>query len=94
VPISFAQAALGDTVTVPTIHGEEKVSIKPGTQSGAEVVLSNKGVPRLHSSKIGDQVITVQVQTPTKLSNEQKKLLQQFKETENRPQQWWEKILG
>lgn len=94
VPISFAQAALGDTVAVPTIHGEENITIKPGTQSGAEITLTGKGVPRLHSQRVGDHIVTVKIETPTKLSGAQKDLFKQLKETENRPQKWWEKILS
>lgn len=94
VPISFAQAALGDTITVPTVHGEEKVTIKPGTQSGTEISLPGKGIPRLHSQRIGNQIVTVKIETPTKLSSKQKDLLKQLQEIDDRPQKWWEKILA
>ena len=79
--ISFPEAALGTTLKVPTIEGEVKVKIPPGLQSGTAVRLRGKGVPRLHGRGKGDQYVLIRVQTPTRLSPEQKELLKRFEET-------------
>lgn len=90
LPVSFAQAALGDTVTVPTIHGEEEITIKPGTQPDEEIILRHKGIQSGHSSRKGDQIITVKVETPTKLSKEQKEHFDALLKLEKHPKKWWE----
>lgn len=94
LPVSFAQAALGDTITVPTIQGEETVTIKPGIQSGEEIVLKGKGIKSTRAHRNGDQVVTVRVETPTKLSKEQKEHLTALLQLEKHPKKWWEKVLG
>ncbi len=76
--LSFVQAALGDELQVPTLEGEEKVKIAPGTESGQVLTLRNKGIARLRAGGRGDLHIHVQVTTPKKLSGEQKKLLEQL----------------
>ncbi len=78
MPISFITAALGGEITVPTLNGSEKVKIPPGTQSGKVLKLRGKGIPHLHRSGRGDQLITIVVWVPTKLSKEDKKILQQL----------------
>lgn len=79
LPINMAQAALGAKVTVPTIAGEEaELEIPAGTQTGAVFRLRNLGVPYMRSSRKGDQLITVDVQTPKKLSDEQKRLFEEL----------------
>jgi molecular chaperone DnaJ len=73
--ISFPQAALGTKIDVPTLDGEAKLKIPAGTQSGTIFRLKRKGVPHLHGWGKGDQFVNVVVQTPTKLSKHQKKIL-------------------
>lgn len=75
--ISFVQAALGDTVEVPTIHGDVELTIPAGTQTGKTFRLKGKGVPKLHGGQ-GDQHVTVNIVTPTKLNDAQKEALQAF----------------
>jgi len=65
VDINVAQAALGDEITVPTLDGEEKLRIPPGTQPGKVFKLRNKGIPVLNRNSRGDQLVTVNVQIPT-----------------------------
>ena len=81
LPISIVQAALGDTVEVPTLDGKVKYTIPEGTQSGTVFRLRGKGVPHLHGGGRGDQFVTVTVETPKNLTGEQKDLLRQFGET-------------
>lgn len=80
-PISFTKAALGGTLTVPIINGTEEIKIPEGTQSGQEFVLRGKGVPNLRGRAKGDLHIVVQVEVPTKLTQEQKAILKQFSAT-------------
>lgn len=72
--ISFVQAALGDTVEVPTVHGNVEMTIPAGTQTGKTFRLKGKGAPRLRGGSQGDQHVTVKIVTPTKLNDAQKKL--------------------
>jgi len=81
VEISFARAALGGTIEVPIVGGTEEIKIPEGTQSGQEFVLRGKGVPDLRGRGRGDQHVFVQVQVPTKMTAEQRALLQQFAAT-------------
>ena len=81
VKISFPQAALGTKICVPTLQGEAKLKIPSGTQSGTIFRLRKKGLPHLRGWGRGDQFVNVVVQTPTKLNNQQKKLLKKFEKT-------------
>ena len=76
--ISFVQAALGDTVEVPTVHGNVEMVIPAGTQTGKTFRLTGKGAPRLRGGSQGDQLVTVKIVTPTKLNNAQKEALLAF----------------
>lgn len=78
VPISFAQAALGGKVSVPTLNGKVKLTIPPATQTDKIFRLRGKGIPYLHSSSRGDQLVKVVVETPVSLNEEQKELLRKF----------------
>ena len=82
VPISFAQAALGAEIEVPTIDGKVKFEIPEGTQTGREFTLREKGIPEVgNSRRRGNHRFTVVVETPTKLTKEQKELLRQLEGT-------------
>ena len=76
--ISFVQAALGDTVEVPTVHGNVEMAIPAGTQTGKTFRLKGKGAPRLRGGSQGDQHVTVKIVTPTKLNDAQKDALLAF----------------
>jgi molecular chaperone DnaJ len=78
VEITFPEAALGTTVDVTTLDGSVKLKVPAGTQSGKVFRLSSKGVPRLDGRSRGDQLVTIIVKTPTKLTSKQKKLLEDF----------------
>ncbi len=83
VPISFTQAALGAEMEVPTLSGKVALKIPAGTQSGVKMRLKAKGIQRLGGYGHGDQIVTVHVETPTKLSNEQKDLLKRLAEVDH-----------
>lgn len=76
--ISFVQAALGDTVEVPTVHGNVEMTIPAGTQTGKTFRLKGKGAPRFRGGSQGDQHVTVKIVTPTKLNDAQKEALLAF----------------
>jgi molecular chaperone DnaJ len=78
VPISFVQAALGSEIEVPTLEGKVKLRIPEGTQSGKTLRLRGVGLPTLRSSGRGDQLVRIFVEVPTKLTDRQRDLLEQF----------------
>ena len=78
VPISFAQATLGDEIKVKTVHGEKKLKIPAGTQPNKEFTLRGEGVPYLRGNGNGDQITTVQVQIPKSINEKQKQALIDF----------------
>jgi molecular chaperone DnaJ len=80
LPVTFPQAALGASVTVPTVEGSEEVEIPPGTQSGHEIRLRAKGVPRLRGAGRGDLHVVVNVVVPSKLSKRERELLRELGE--------------
>ncbi|HKP84603.1 MAG TPA: molecular chaperone DnaJ [Blastocatellia bacterium] len=88
IPVSFTQAALGAEITAPTLDGEEKIRIAEGTQTGTVFRLKGKGMPVLGGRGRGDLFASVSIITPTSLSREQRRLLEEFAilEKEN-PQQ-------
>jgi molecular chaperone DnaJ len=76
--IPYATATLGGEINVKTIDGEVKLKIPNGTPSGKQFILRSKGVTRLDSKNRGDQIVTVQVFVPTKLSKKQKQLIEEL----------------
>ena len=88
VPLSMAQATLGTELQVPGLNGEETLKVPEGTQSGAVFRLKGKGLPDPHGGGRGDLYFHVRVLTPTKLTREQRKLMEQLHATmkvENKP---------
>ena len=101
----MTDAALGTEIEVPTIDGSKaKVKIPTGTQNGKQLRLREKGMPNLRSENIGDLYLEINVIVPENLSKDQKKLLEEFKRTENsdntseiknffnKAKKFWEKI--
>ena len=80
--ISFPQAVLGDDVEVPTLNGRVRINIPPGIQAGKILRLKGKGIKHLNSAGSGDQLVVVNLYTPTKLSNEERKLFQELAKCE------------
>ncbi len=78
LPITYAQAALGDEVEIPTLDGKISYDIKEGTQPGDILRIRGKGIPYLRGRGVGDLLLKVVVEVPKNLSKEQKKLLQEF----------------
>ncbi|MHC5251768.1 molecular chaperone DnaJ [Listeria kieliensis] len=78
VPLTFVQAALGDEIDVPTVHGKVRLKIPAGTQTGTTFRLRGKGVPHLRGSGTGDQHVAVKIIVPKKLDDKQKEILREF----------------
>ncbi len=79
VPITFVQAALGDTIRIKTVDGDVEYQVKPGTQTDTRIRLKGKGVPYLRSRSMrGDHYVTLVVEVPERLNEEQKEALRAF----------------
>lgn len=78
--ITYAQAALGAVIEVPTIDGKLKLRVQPGTQPGTLLRLRGKGIPHVRGSGRGDQYVKVQIHVPTRLNHKQKDLLTELSE--------------
>jgi molecular chaperone DnaJ len=100
--INIAQAALGAEVDIPTVDGPARLKIPSGTQPGKVLRLRGKGIPHLRGSGRGDQLVIVNVEVPSKLTAEQRKLFEQLAKSlgsEVRPQErgfldWLKETLG
>ena len=78
IPISFTKASLGVTVEVPTLEGKVKYEVPEGTQTGTVFRLKHKGIKNLRGTGKGDQYVKVKIQVPKKLTEKQKKILEEF----------------
>ena len=78
IPITFAEAALGAEIVVPTLDGKVKFTIHEGTQPGDEFKLRGKGIQRLNYAGKGDQYVKINVEVPRELSKAQKEKLREF----------------
>lgn len=82
LPLTFAQAALGDEIEIPTVHGKVKFNIPSGTQSNTKFKLKNKGVKSLRTGLYGHQYVIVKVMTPEKLTEQEKALFTELRKLE------------
>lgn len=78
VPISFVKAVFGGEIEVPTLDGKEKIYIPPQTPSGRVFKIKGKGLPRVGSNHRGEQIVTVYIDVPKKLTQRQRELLEEF----------------
>lgn len=81
--LNFADVALGTTSEVPTLGGRAKIKIAPGTQSGKILRLKGKGLPSVQAYGTGDLLVNVNVWTPQELSKEEKRMLEELRDSEN-----------
>jgi molecular chaperone DnaJ len=81
LPLNIAQATLGAEVEVPTVDGQERIKIPPGTQTGTTFRLRSKGVPFLRGSGRGDQIVVIRVVVPNKLTEQQRRLFQELEKS-------------
>ncbi len=87
--VGMVEAALGTEIDVDTVDGPIRMKIPAGTQSGSDFKLSNHGVPHLKGNSRGAHIVTLMVDTPTKLSKKQQELMQAFKaESSNKKRSW------
>ncbi len=80
VPITFYQAAMGDTIRVPTLDGEAELKIPAGTQPGTQLRLRGLGLPDLRGYRQGDLIVKILVETPSRITRRQRDLLKEFEE--------------
>jgi len=97
MPISFTQAALGASLTVPTLEGSQELEIPKATQYGEIFRVPEAGLPNLRTGRRGDLVVVTKIETPMKLTSKQEELLREFAETEDKsvhPEShgFWKKI--
>jgi len=97
MPVSFAQAALGAKVSIPTLDGEQEITIKSGTQHGETFRVRGAGLPDLRSGRRGELIVLLMIEVPTKLTKDQEKLLRQYADTEDHRvlphnKSFWKKI--
>jgi molecular chaperone DnaJ len=78
LPINFAQAALGTEVEIPTLHGDVKLKVPAGTQTGHIFQLKNKGIPHLRGRGQGNQLVVLKVLTPESLTKKQRQLFEEL----------------
>jgi molecular chaperone DnaJ len=83
MPITFAQAALGADVEVPTLRGKSRIEIPRGTQSGKVFTLGREGLKNVHGHSRGDLHVRVAVEVPRKVTPRQEELLREFAQTED-----------
>jgi len=101
LPVTFTQAAIGDTIEVPVIDpkakdgiGKTKVKIPAGITADTFIKLTAKGFPHLNRSGRGDELLQVKLQTPQKLSSQEKELWEKLSKVERQPKGLWEKVFG
>ncbi len=97
MPVSFVQAALGDTLQVPTIDGKIEYTMPEGTQPGTTFRMRGKGIQSVNGRGRGDQYVRVNVEVPKNLTGRQKELLREFEAstTDDNQQQkksFWDKM--
>ena len=80
ITIPYSLATLGGQIEIPTVDGDIKIRLRPGTQSGTMMRLRGKGAPQLHGRGKGDEYVRINVAVPEKLTNEQKELLRNLQE--------------
>ncbi len=83
VPITFAQAALGAEIQVPTLDGKANLKIREGTHPGDKFRLKGKGIVRTNSTYRGDQYVIVNIEVPSNLTKAQKEILSKFESQTN-----------
>ncbi len=81
--VSIPQAALGETVEVPTVEGKVKIKVEPGTQPGKILRLRNKGLPSVNGYGKGDLLVSINVWIPKNLSKEERQVLEGFQKSDN-----------
>ncbi len=81
VPVTYAQAALGDTLYIPTLDGKVKYELPAGTQAGEVFRFKGRGIQQLSSRNKGDQFVKIVVEVPKNLTGEQKEMLKKFNDS-------------
>lgn len=83
LPVNFVDAVLGKDLEIPTVDGKVKIKLKPGTQAGEVLRLRGKGLPSVNGYGTGDQLVHVNIYTPSSVSSEEQKVLEKLRESPN-----------
>ncbi len=94
MPVSFADAALGTELVVPTLEGKAKYKMSEGTQTGTVFRLKDKGIQFLNSTRKGSLYVTIKVEVPKRLSEKQKTLLKEFDKSTKDKKSFFERVMG
>jgi len=78
VPLTLSQATLGTTIEVPTLDGKTQIKINPGTQPNETMTLNERGIKRLNTSQIGNEIVHFKLKVPKNLTPKQRELMEQF----------------
>lgn len=81
VPVFFTQAILGESISVPTLRGQKELKLPVGTADKQRFVFEKEGIKMINSNKVGNLIVQVSIQTPTKLSSDQEELLRKLQES-------------
>jgi molecular chaperone DnaJ len=81
--VNFVDAVLGESIEVPTVSGKAKIKIEPGTQSGKMLRLKGKGLPSIQGYGTGDLFVHINIWTPTKVSKEEREILEKLRGSDN-----------
>ena len=92
MPITFSQAALGDSIEIPTLDGKCILKVPAGTQTGTRFRIPGKGIKNARTGETGNLYVVVKLITPTKLSNEQKDLFKKLSKTNEKNESIFDKI--
>lgn len=87
LPISIAQAVLGDEITVPTVTGTHTIEVKPGTQHGSTIKIAGMGIPHVRTGRRGDQICVIRIVIPTKISPKEREIFEQLDGRTGQPAQ-------
>jgi len=82
VPVSFVQAVLGGTVTIPTLAGPEELEVPAGVQHGHVITLKRRGLPNINGRSVGHEHVQLMIEIPKKLNARQRELLTEYAHTE------------
>ena len=93
IPLDFIDAALGTTITIPTVYGEVDLKIPSGTQPDSVFRLKDKGIKELRGNGYGDEFVHVEVKIPTYLNKDQKKALEEYKHATSKGDSFFDKFM-
>ncbi|MBO4682876.1 MAG: hypothetical protein J5618_03350 [Bacilli bacterium] len=93
IPLDFVDAILGTTVDIPTVYGNKSLNIPAGTQPGQILRMKGHGVKDIRTGKPGDQYVHLLIKMPTTVTKDQKRILEEYKNTSNANDSFFQKFM-